>query len=171
MHQKSRSNKVIVLVVIAQNVAHVLAQKALNALAKFLNAIDIFLHYRPRAVRIVGRTWSERFDFLLNAIIPRNVGDQVTNRRKRSHRFHAHRLVQIQLAQPSHAHQAGLTIDFRAARAAFTGFAVPAHGEVVSAFGLDAVNGVQHDHTRCDLGLVFLKPAAVFVAAPNIESR
>ena len=40
----------LVLVVIAQHVAHVLAQKALDALPEFLHAVDVLLLHAPRAV-------------------------------------------------------------------------------------------------------------------------
>ena len=40
----------VVLVVIAQDVADVLAQEALDALAEFLHAVDVFLGHAPGAV-------------------------------------------------------------------------------------------------------------------------
>src|SRR5450756_1747915 len=49
--EKSRSDELIVHVVIAQNVAYVLAQVAFDALAELLDAVDILLLHAPRAVR------------------------------------------------------------------------------------------------------------------------
>ena len=53
--QKARADELLVLVMLAQNVAHVLAQEALDALAEFLHAVHVHLLHAPRAVRRVGR--------------------------------------------------------------------------------------------------------------------
>jgi hypothetical protein len=42
-----------------------------------------------------------------------------------------HRLIEIELAQPRHAHQLGHAVDFGRARAALARLAVPAHGQIV----------------------------------------
>ena len=41
--EKTRTDELLVLLMFAQNVAHVLAQEAFDALAKFLDAVDVFL--------------------------------------------------------------------------------------------------------------------------------
>ena len=52
--QESRTDELVVQVVIAQDVADVLAEEALDALAEFLHAIDVALLHPPRAVGRVG---------------------------------------------------------------------------------------------------------------------
>ena len=103
----------------------------------------------------------ELLDLLLDPEVPRHVGDQILDRRKRAHRLDGHRLVQVQLAEPRHAHQPGLAVDFRGARAALAGLAVPPHGEVRRLLGLDAVNGVEHDHAVRHLGVERLVGAVI----------
>ncbi len=56
------------LLVIAQHVADVLAQKALDALPEFLHAVDVLLLHAPRAVRRVGRARRELLDLLLHLV-------------------------------------------------------------------------------------------------------
>ena len=77
VNQKARPDEFVVLPVIAQDVADVLAEEALDALAELLDAIDVGLRHAPGAVRRVGRARLERPDFFLHAEIPRNVGDEV----------------------------------------------------------------------------------------------
>ena len=55
INQKSRADKFVMLFMIAKHVTNVLAQKALDALAKFLDAVDVRLLHPPRSVRGVGR--------------------------------------------------------------------------------------------------------------------
>ena len=63
-------------------------------------------------------------------------------------------LVEVELVEPRHAHEARLAVDLRRARAALARLAVPADGQVVGLVGLDAVHGVEHDHALADLGRV-----------------
>ena len=58
--EEARAGKTVVLVVVAQHVAHVLAQEALDALAELLHAVDVGLLHAPGAVRRVGRPRLER---------------------------------------------------------------------------------------------------------------
>ena len=51
--QEARADELVVLVVVAQHVADVLAQEALDALAELLHALDVFLLHAPGAVRRV----------------------------------------------------------------------------------------------------------------------
>ena len=117
----------------------------------------------PGAVRRVGRARLELLDPLLDAEVPRDVGDQVLDRRERAHRLDGDRLVQVQLAQPRHAHQPRLAVDLRRARAALAGLAVPAHREVGRLLGLDLVHGVEHDHAFGHLGVEGLERAVAVV--------
>ena len=50
--------------------ADILAKEAFDALAKFLDPINVRLGNAPGAVRRVGRAWFEFLDFFLNAKIP-----------------------------------------------------------------------------------------------------
>src|SRR6476660_8167573 len=114
------------LLMIAKHVTNVLAKKALDALAKFLHAVDVRLLHSPRSVRGVRRSWFEFLYPLLDLVIPRYVADQIFHRRKRPYRFDRYRFIERDRIQPSHTHQLWLTVDFRRARPALAGLAVPA---------------------------------------------
>ena len=92
-----------------------------------------------------GRGW-KLLDRLLDAEIPGDVRHQIADRREGVHGLDDHRHVQVQLAQPRHAHQLRHAVDLRRAGAAFARLAVPAHGEIGRLLGLNAVYGVQHHH-------------------------
>src|SRR6266581_2158749 len=72
-HKESRPAELFLLVVIAQHVANVLAQKAFDALAKLLHAIDFALIHLPLNIwsRLEGR------NLFVNAIVPRNIGNEI----------------------------------------------------------------------------------------------
>src|SRR5665213_1534672 len=78
---------------IAQDVTDVLAQKALDALSHLLGTIDVALIKPPLPVG----TRLERGDRLVDAIVPRNVGNQIADPRKRLERLHEYRFLAIQL--------------------------------------------------------------------------
>ena len=82
INEKARADEFLVLVMVAQDVADVLAEKTFDALAEFLHAVDVLLLHPPGAVRRVGRARLEFLDFLLDAEIPRNVGHQVADARE-----------------------------------------------------------------------------------------
>ena len=63
----------------------------------------------------------------------------------------------------------GDAVDFRRARAALAGLAVPAAGEIGRLLRLDRVHGVEHDHALADLGRVLLEAALAVLAAPELE--
>ena len=65
----------LLFVVLAKYMADVLAQETFNALAKLLNAINVFLVHLP----IHSGAWMEGGDFLVDLVIPRNVCHQVLN--------------------------------------------------------------------------------------------
>ena len=66
VNEKARPDEFIVLVMIAQHVANILAKKALDAFAEFLHAIDVLLLHPPRSVRRIGRSRFELLDLLLH---------------------------------------------------------------------------------------------------------
>jgi hypothetical protein len=54
VNEKTRPDKVLVLVMIAQHMAHVLAKKAFDTFPEFLDPIDILLCHPPGAVAASG---------------------------------------------------------------------------------------------------------------------
>ena len=54
INQKARADEFLVLVVVAQHVADVLAEETFDALAEFLHAVHVLLLHAPGAVRRVG---------------------------------------------------------------------------------------------------------------------
>ena len=77
--QKTRADELIVLVVVAQHVADVLAEKTFDALAEFLHAVHVRLLHPPGAVRGVGLARLELLDLCLDAKIPGNVRRQIAD--------------------------------------------------------------------------------------------
>jgi hypothetical protein len=70
MHQKTRADEFVVLLVIAKHVADVLAQEALDALPELLDAIHIGLRHSPGSVWSIGNARLELRDPLLHREIP-----------------------------------------------------------------------------------------------------
>src|SRR5690242_3481349 len=153
----------LVLLVVADDVADVLAQEALDALVELLPAIDIFLHHSVLAVR-VRRLEPQRRDLLGLLVVVGDVGDEVTDQGKGPDGRDRDRLVLLEDVHPGHAHEPGLAVDLRAARAALAGLAVPAAREVVGLGGLDPVNEVEHHHALAGLDPVFLEAPALGTA-------
>ena len=60
--QEARSDELLVQVMVAQDVADVLAQEALDALPELLHPVDVRLRHAPGAVRRVRRARLERLD-------------------------------------------------------------------------------------------------------------
>ena len=79
INQEAGADELLVLVVVAQHVADVLAEETFDALAEFLHAVDVLLLHAPGAVRGVGLARLELLDLLLDAKIPGNIGGQVAN--------------------------------------------------------------------------------------------
>src|ERR1700724_2398830 len=88
--KKSWATKSLHFLVVAENVAHVLAQEALDALAELLHSVYIFLRHFPFCVG----ARSEWRNLLVDAVIPGNVGDKILDHRERLHRLHRDGLVQ-----------------------------------------------------------------------------
>ena len=93
------------------------------------------------------------------------------DRRKRTHRLDRDGLVERDRVEPRHAHQLWHAVDLGRARAAFSGLAVPAAGEIAGRFGLYLMHGVEHDHAFGDLGLVIDHLTARRPAASDTECR
>lgn len=78
---EARAYKLIFLLVVTQHMADVLAQIALDALAKLLDAIDVRLFHAVLSIG-VSRLGLERCDFSVLLEIPGNIGDQVLDDRE-----------------------------------------------------------------------------------------
>src|SRR5688572_21082221 len=169
INKKPRTDEFFVLSVIAKNMAHVLAEKTLDAFTKFLYPIDVRLLHPPRAVLGVGFAGLEFLNAFLYIEIPRNIADKIFHRRESTHRFDSDRLGDIDRIEPRHAHQLWLAVDLSRARTALAGLAVPAAGEVRRRFGLDLMHCVEHDHSLGYLGLVIDHLTALAAASPYAE--
>src|SRR6185437_108765 len=148
---------------------HVLAQEALDALPEFLNPVDIALRHAPRPVGCIRRARRELSDALLLSKVRGDVGNQITHERKCAHRLDGYRLLEIELIQARHAHEARHSVDLGGARPALTRLAVPAHRQIVRALGLNLMDGVQHDHSIGYRSSVLLEMPGRAVAAPYLK--
>src|SRR5437588_9391549 len=133
------------LVMIAQHVADVLAEKTLDALAKFLNAIHFLLGHAPGAVRSVGRTRREGRNLFVDLVVPGNIRHQILDEWKRLHRLQRDRLRGGYGIHARHAHEPRFAVDFRRAGAALAGLAIPAAGQIPGLGGLNRVHAIEYD--------------------------
>ena len=160
----------LVLLVVSDHVAHVLAQEALDALAELLAALHIdLLHAVFAGLQIGGRREGRNRQQLL--VVERDIGDEVLDHRERAHRCDRHGLVLPIGAHPRHTHQPRVAVDLGGARPALAGLAVPPHGEVARLFGLDAVNDVEHHLAGVHLDVVIDQATARRIPAPHLEVR
>src|SRR5690242_18031498 len=169
VHEEARPDELLLLLVLAQHVADVLAQKALDAFPEFLHPIHVALLHAPGAIGRIGRPRCKALDALLHAVIPRHIGHQILDARERVHRLDGYRLAEVEIAESGHAHEARLAVDLRGTRPALAGLAVPSHGEIVRLFGLNLMDGVEHDHARRNLGDIVAKRTARRIAAPHAK--
>src|SRR5437762_5045781 len=145
-HEKRGAHELGVLAVRAQHVTYVLAEEALDALAKFLRPLDLVLIHAPGTIRRVGGAGLERGDPLVDFVVPGHVSHEVLDHGERFHRRHRDRLAGLIVRYPRHAHQPRLAVDLGGAGPAFPRLAVPAHGEPGRLPGSNAVHCVQHHH-------------------------
>ncbi len=167
--EKSRPDELFVLHVVAKDVANILAEITLDALAKFLNAVDVGLLHPPRAVCGIRRPRLELLDALLDLVVPRDVADQILDRREGAHRFDGDRFGNVDRVKPRHAHQLWLAVDLGRTRSALAGLTVPTAGEIRSRFGLDLVHRIKHDHALGYLGPIVDHLPALASASANCE--
>src|SRR5215217_297004 len=158
----------LVLLVVTDDVADVLAQEALDALVELLHPVDVLLGHPVGAVGLAG-AGGERRDPLGYLEVEGHVGDQVADDREGAQGGDGDRLVPLEDVQAGHAEQAGAAVDLGRAGAALAGLAVPAHGQVAGLGGLDAVDGVQHHLAVLAGHGVVAQLAAGLVAAPQPE--
>src|SRR5215213_373332 len=158
----------LVLLVVTDDVADVLAQEALDALVELLHPVDVLLGHPVGAVRLPG-PGRERRHLLGHLVVERHVGDQVPDDREGAQGGDGDRLAPLEDVEPGHAQQPGAAVDLGRAGAALAGLAVPAHGQVAGLGRLDAVDGVQHHlAVLAGHGVVAQVPAAG-VAAPQAQ--
>src|SRR6185369_2151657 len=69
VNQKPRSDEFLVLIMIPKNVADILAEVTLDAFAKFLHAVYVFLLHSPGAILGIGRPRFELLDAFLDLVI------------------------------------------------------------------------------------------------------
>src|SRR5258708_2433567 len=166
-HKKARPAELLFLVVVAQNVADVLAQEALNTLAEFLYAVHIFLIHLPFDVGL-GR---EGRDFFIDAIVPRDVGDQVFNDGERFHRVDGNRFVGGERIDAGLAGKPWTAIDLRRAGAALAGLAVPADSEIRFQVTLYIMQRIQNNHAWSNRDFVLLRASGLLVAPEHFQDR
>src|SRR5437899_8713894 len=118
-HKETRPSELSVLGMFAQHMTYILAEKTLDALAKFLHTINIFLLHLP----VSAGSWAEGGYFLVDRVIPRNVGDQIFDDGKRLHGQDGDGLVLRKRIHASLTGQARTAVNFCRARSALAGFA------------------------------------------------
>src|SRR5437868_7699047 len=91
-NEEARPSETFVLRMIAQHVANVLTEKTFDTLAEFLYAIDVALIHLP----FNARTRLKCGNFLVDFVIPGNVGDQILDQRKSFQRRNGDRLIERQ---------------------------------------------------------------------------
>src|ERR1051326_257471 len=170
INEKSRSDKLLVLIVLAKDVANILTQKTLNALSEFLHPIHVLLLHSPTSIRRIRRARLEFFNLLLNPEIPGDIRNQILNGGEAFHRFDFYGLIERQFVQSRHAHQPGHSIDLRGARPAFPRLAVPTDSHVICLFGLNFMHRIQNDHAFGNFGRVLDKFALARGTAPYGKS-
>src|SRR6266508_908499 len=145
-HEETGAAELPLLSVVPQNVADVLTEEALDALAELLHAVDVGLRHLP------ARAWArgKRRDLAVDFVVPRDVRHEVAGDGKRLHRRHDHRLIERKSVHPGLAREPRATVDFRRTGAAFARLAVPAHGEVRREVALNVVERIENDHPGRD---------------------
>src|SRR5438445_726986 len=69
----SGTDELVVQIVIAQNVAHVLAEETLDALTEFLGSVDIRLLHAPGTIGGIRLAWLEFRNLHLDPVVPGDV--------------------------------------------------------------------------------------------------
>src|SRR6266849_9488595 len=171
VQEEARADELLVHLVLAQHVADVLAEEALDALAELLHALDVLLRHAPGAVGRIGWPRFELLDLPLHPVVPGDVGHQVAHDGEGLHRPQRDRPRERQVGEARHAHQPRQAVHLRRAGPALARLAVPAHREVRRLLGLDAVDRVEDHHPGRDLGGVVREGTAPRVASPDAEGR
>src|ERR1700722_16581938 len=107
----------LVFLVVSDDMAGVLAQKALDALAELLRALHIDLLHPERRLGLIGAGGEGRHLGRLD-VVEAHVGDQVPDDGEAPQRRDGDRFARREGGQAGQAHQAGTSVDFRRARSA-----------------------------------------------------
>src|SRR6476620_3150651 len=161
--------RLLVLLVVTHDVARVLAQEALDALAELLRALDVDLLHAVLAGREVRG--SEGRDLARLGVVEGHVGHEVADHGERAQRCDGDRLGLAEGGHPGHAEKPRHAVDLGAARSALAGLAVPPHREIAGLGRLEPVDDVEDDLALVDLDGVVDELAALGVAAPDPEPR
>ena len=144
-----------ILLVIANNVAGILAEETFNALTELLTTLHIDLFHTVLAELKVS--WASKCgNFQRLLVIKRNVGDQVANDREGTEWSHCNSFFIRESIHTRHTHQTWTTVNFRAARTALASFAIPTDCKIWGLRGLKAMNHVEYDFAFIDLNVVIL---------------
>src|SRR5699024_5940241 len=158
----------LVLLVVTDHVAHVVAQEALDAFAELLAALDIFLlHTEVTGCGIRGR--GERGDLACLVIVEGHIAHQVPYDGEGLEGDDRDDLVGLEDAHPGHAGQPWHAVDLHRTRAALARLAVPAHRQVGDLGGLEPKQYVEDDLALVGLDLVHGE-LSVAGAAPHTEN-
>jgi len=164
-NEEARAAEGIVFGVITENVANVLAEKTFDALAEFLDAIDVALIHFP----LDFFSGPEGRNFFVDLVVPGDVGDEVFDDGKGFERRDSDGLVERERVHTRFTSEAWTAVDFGGAGATFGGFAIPADGEIGRLMRLDRVERVENDHAGSERNFVIDGLAAGFVAAEDAK--
>src|SRR5919106_1780091 len=165
-HEEARSCDLGMFVVGPEDVANVLAHKALDALLRLVEALDILLVHREGCL-FAGL---ERLDALGHLVVPGDVGDQVFNDGESPHGTYVY-LSPIVLLDARLAQKLGSAVDLGATRAAVGRLAVPTHREIRGLLGLYREYRIEYDHALDQGCLVLDLLATLRVAAEDPQLR
>jgi len=144
--EEARPAKFLLFVMLANDVADVLAEKTFDALAEFLDAVDV--HLRDFPVRVLARP--EGGNLLVDGVIPGDVGDEILDAREGLHGHDRDGLIHGQRVDARFAGEARAAVNFGGAGTALRGFAIPADREIRRDVALDVVERVENDHAGGD---------------------
>src|SRR6185436_13648284 len=164
-HEKSRSRKLLLLIMIPKHVADVLTEEALDTLPKLLHPDDIVLVHLP----LRARSRRERRNSLVDLVVPGDISHQILNEWKRLHREDGDRLVLRQFVHPGLASEPGPPVDLRRTGPALARFAVPADREVVRLVTLNVVQSIEHHHSGRHRNLVINRRSSFAITAKDSQ--
>ena len=70
INEESRSDELVMEIVFSKDMTDILTEEALNALAKLLDVVNVFLFHPPRTIFGIRGSWREGFHFLFNLEVP-----------------------------------------------------------------------------------------------------
>src|SRR5215471_16472899 len=132
-HEETGASELLLPVVVAQDVADVLAEETLDALAELLDPVEVALLHLPDDAGLRR----ERRDLAVDLVVPGDIRHEILDDRKRLERRDRDGLVPRQRIHAGLAGQPRAAVDFGRAGAAPTRLAVPADRQVRRMAGLD----------------------------------